>query len=87
MQQVVGTKAETPDSVLLPKGKESALETQVELSEKVEAPVTQGQVVGKIVYRLEGEVVAESEITATENIEKISFFAVLGVLMQQFFSL
>ena len=87
MQQSVGTKATAPENILIAKGKESALETQVELSEKVEAPVTQGQVVGKIVYRLEGEVVAESEITATENIEKVSFFAVLGVLMQQLFSL
>ena len=87
MRQSVGTKTTAPENILIAKGKESSLEPQVELSEKVEAPVTQGQVVGKIIYRLEGEVVAESEITATENIEKVSFFAVLGVLMQQLFSL
>ena len=85
MQALVGTKATTPKSVLIPKGKETALETKVELSESVEAPVEQGQVVGKITYTLEGETLVECEITATEPVERISLFAVLGVLMRQLF--
>ena len=40
------------------KGKESAIKSEVELSEGVQAPVEQGQLLGKVKYELDGEVIA-----------------------------
>lgn len=83
MQQTVDTHASVVGTVLIPKGKESAIESAVELAESVEAPVEEGQVLGKITYRLEGETLAEFNITAAATVERISFFSALGVLLRQ----
>lgn len=60
----------------------SAIEKTAEL-QKVEAPVKKGAVIGKVTYKLSGETIGEVDITAKENVEKITFLtAFLDVLEQ-----
>ena len=83
MQSQVAVESAASGSVLLTKGREKDLKTEVKLSESVEAPVAKGQQLGKIVYTLDGEVLTEYPITAAGDVEQISFFSALGILARE----
>jgi D-alanyl-D-alanine carboxypeptidase (penicillin-binding protein 5/6) len=70
--------------ILVPKGRENEIKSEVEICEQIEAPVFLGQNLGKIVYKLDSEVICECPVTAAENVEKIGFGAVLSVLWGAF---
>ncbi len=57
---------------------------RTELPESVKAPVSAGDTVGKMIYELNGEVIAEHPITAAEAVERMEFFDVLRALFQDF---
>lgn len=71
---------EEPETYLLPKGQETAIEQKVTLSEKLEAPVEAGQVVGKVTVFLNGGEIGGYNIIAKESVEKMSFLAALKIL-------
>ena len=83
MQSQVAVESAASGSVLLTKGREKDLKTEVKLSESVEAPVAKGQQLGKIVYTLDGEVLTEYPITAAGDVEQISFFSAFGILARE----
>ena len=60
--------------MLLPKGKNTKVTAEQILYENIEAPVNQGDAIGVTRYHLENEILAEIPITATEKVDKISFF-------------
>lgn len=60
----------------------SAIEKKTELK-KVKAPVKKGEVIGKVVYSLNGEDIGEVSITAKNSVKKMTFLtAFLDVLEQ-----
>ena len=60
----------------------SAIEKKAELK-KVKAPVKKGEVIGKVVYSLNGEDIGEVSITAKNSVKKMTFLtAFLDVLEQ-----
>ena len=59
---------------VLPKNRVSSVEQVVELPKKLSAPISRGDVVGKIIFKVGGTSIGECEIRAIENIPKISFF-------------
>lgn len=83
MQSLAATESAASGSVLLTKGREKDLKTEIQLAESVEAPVVKGQQLGKIVYTLDGEVLTEYPITSSVDIEPISFFSALGILAKE----
>lgn len=70
-----------PDNLLIPKGAEEKLEQSVTLQESVEAPVEQGQELGKVVITLEGEEVGSYPLTAKYTVERMTF----GKAMERLF--
>lgn len=62
------------NSFLIPKGKEDELLTEISLADAVEAPVNEGQVVGKIVISLEEEPIAEVDIVTTAAVKRMNFW-------------
>ncbi len=61
--------------ITIPKGKSSELKARYELDNKVlEAPLTQGQIVGKVVYQLDGKDVASSPLQALKSVEEAGIF-------------
>lgn len=59
----------------LPKGKAAELKARYELSSKnLEAPLTKGQVVGKVVYQLDGKDIAAHDLQVLQNVEEASIF-------------
>ncbi len=70
----VDTVLEKPSPVLVNKGSQDDIELKITLAESVTAPVTAGQILGKITYLSKGEVVGESKILAKTSVELLTFW-------------
>lgn len=64
-----------------------AIEPSVVLQEGITAPVSRGDVLGKVVYSSGGEALAEVEITAMEDVEAITFGSAFRYLLRGFFAM
>lgn len=74
-----------PFSLLLEKGKEKLVETAYEYSDKVPAPVSKGDKLGEVVYTVNGEEIGRQDITASADVDKISFDGIFYRVVQKFF--
>ena len=70
--------------ILINKGNNSKIQSKMELCEFVEAPIKAGDIVGKIIYTIDDECIGESDIYASEDIEKISFWQYMGNIIKKF---
>ncbi len=61
-------------TALLPKGKNKNVQVEFLIDSDIPAPISIGERVGTVRYLLDGEVLYETDITAAEDVEKISFF-------------
>lgn len=80
MKDTVETAVSQEGSILVPKGKAKDVEYKVTMQENVTAPVTKGQIIGKITYTLSGEVVREYNICAKSDVEPITFQSAFHLL-------
>lgn len=71
---------EDSKTYVLPKGQENLIEQTVTLSEELEAPVEQGQVIGKVTVLLNGGEIGEYNIVAKEAVEKMNLIVALKIL-------
>ena len=69
---VVSTK-----TVTLKKEDRQKLETQVELAKDVEAPVSENQILGKMIFKVGDETVCEYKLVAKDAVEKIDIVYIL----------
>ncbi len=71
-------------SAVVDRAKKGAVEVAVELPEAIDAPVVQGDEVGKILYTLDGEELGSVPITAGESVPRVGFWGIfvrlLGVM-------
>lgn len=58
---------------LVNKGIKSSIKTEIIISEKLEAPVEKGNVVGEIVYKCNNEILGKSEIITAECSDRMTF--------------
>lgn len=58
----------------LPKGDVKNLQAEVQYNDDLVAPISEQQVVGKVLYKVEGKVVNEAELVALESVEEGSLF-------------
>lgn len=58
----------------LPKGDVNKLKAEVEYNGDLLAPIAQDQVVGTLLYKLDGKVVKETELVALEPVEEGGIF-------------
>lgn len=68
-------------SEVVDKSNSGKIESFTELPENLEAPVKKGDVIGKIIYKINGEHIGESQILANETVEKIDFWGVFGNIL------
>ena len=70
--------------VVTPRGKYDSIEASAEISEAVEAPVSRGQTIGKLVLKLDGQVITSRPLVATNAVAKGSIFmrAIDGIMMR-----
>ena len=67
--------------ILVLKGQENKITREISVSPELSAPVDAGQKVGKITYTLDGKVICEKDITASENIGRVGFMDILLQLL------
>ncbi|EER46258.1 serine hydrolase [Actinobacillus minor] len=61
--------------ITIPKGKSADLKARYELDTKsLEAPLAKGQVVGKVIYQLDGKDVASSPLQALQEVQEAGLF-------------
>lgn len=72
MESAVAVEAEEPAGMVVPKGREGELVCETVLDEKLIAPVEAGQTVGKIVYSLDGETLAEVPVCAAGSVAELT---------------
>lgn len=84
-KDVVSIAAEGSLTLVMKKGKTSALTTEVLLEESLQAPVAVGQVVGSVRFLNGGEEVLSVPVVATEAVEKAGFFDHFGDMLEELF--
>lgn len=83
----VAVAADEDISCVIPKGRAGDVTYLYDLPESVEAPVAKGGRVGKIIVLLDNETLFLREITAVENVERLTFWHCLAQLFKEFFSI
>ncbi len=71
-------------TALINKESASNITSEIQMNEYVTAPVKKGDIVGKIIYKLNDDVIGENPIYCAENIDKISFFEYFGLAIKKF---
>lgn len=87
VSQSVGVVPNPPAGVLVEKGTEKSLESEVELMESVQAPVQQGQQLGTVTLTLSGETVCTYPILAETSVEKMTIWTAMGFFFRQLIQL
>ena len=72
-------------STLINKGTESKIEKEIVLDNYLIAPIKKNETVGKIVYKLNGEIIGESNIISCQTVEKLSFLGYVLKIFKNFF--
>ena len=71
-------------AILVPKGKASKVTVEAELPESISAPIAEGDTVGKLVFKLDGDTVGELNITSSESATRIKFGELFFIMLQRF---
>lgn len=86
MESKVLVKCDINGKFLMEKGAEESIVSETKIKEEVEAPVKKGQELGRIVYKINDEVLGEYPIVAVDDIEKINFKGVFSKLFESLIS-
>lgn len=87
MEKLVFTKTNVNKCLLVKKGEEKKVTSEIIYDEEIKAPINEGMQVGMLSFKIGDEVIAEYPITAVNGIEEINFKAVLHVIIECFFKL
>lgn len=78
---------ETSPSFLIKKGEESNITYEINLNETVQAPVTEGQLLGTIKYSLNNSELGTVNLVAENSVEKINLLTMTKSILNDWFSL
>ena len=83
----VNLLVEKAPSLLVEKGQEDQIKVQVTLAEQAIAPVAAGQVIGKVSYLLNEQVVGESRVLAADPVARRTYGFSLGQMLKSIFEI
>ena len=69
--------------ITVAKGKSGDISWEITLPEEIPAPVSQGEELGSVDFVLDGDILLSVPVTASEEIEKMSFFNAFFMLFQE----
>ncbi len=75
------------NGIVIKKGSQSKLSQELIIQDDIQAPVSQSQIVGKVIVSLDGKVLYEIEVKTKENVEKINIFSAFLKLINKIFNL
>lgn len=73
--------------ILIKKGDEKNIIEQVNINDKIQAPINKGDIVGEISYKLNGEEVGKINVVAKEGIDKINIVNMTKSIYYEWFNL
>lgn len=82
VEETVKPKINEPEKVTLKKGSKDKISTEIILSTDVQAPVEKGQSLGKVIYKLNNETIAQTDLYSEIQVEKITFADVLKFMLK-----
>ena len=74
-------------SCVLDKSKIKSVEKQVEINDSLDAPITIGDEIGRVLFYLDGECIGSVPICSMNNIEKISLGKILWEIINKIASI
>jgi D-alanyl-D-alanine carboxypeptidase (penicillin-binding protein 5/6) len=87
VDEEIAVTYDAPGNFVVNKAAKDAITQEVTLAEDVEAPVLEGQVLGKVEVLVEGAVVATYDLKAAEAMDRITVFRAFGKLIEALFRL
>ena len=79
--------AEKDCGTLITKGNDFNIEQSIELSDSIKAPIKKGDVIGKIKYSYNGEIVDECDLTASDDVAKMNIISMEQYVLDRWFTL
>lgn len=73
----------SPFSAVIDKTMQSKVELEYDIPEKIVAPIAAGECVGKIIYKIGGEQIGESDIYVKDEVKAIKFSELLGRILKR----
>lgn len=70
---------------LLNKGDNNKIEKEIVLEEFISAPIKKNEEIGKIIYKIDGEIIGESLIISQETVNRITFIEYLLKILKNIF--
>lgn len=86
VSQEINAVYETSPSFLIKKGEESGITYEINLNESIQAPVTQGQLLGTIKYSLNGSQLGSVNLIAESSCEKINLLVMTKDVLFKWFT-
>jgi D-alanyl-D-alanine carboxypeptidase (penicillin-binding protein 5/6) len=83
----VDVSLENNCSVLIEKGREKEVSQAIEINENIKAPVSKGEILGKVTYTLDGEVISSTNLVATNDVKQVTIFSMSGKVLGKWFNL
>lgn len=87
VSQEVNAVYETSPSFLIKKGEESSITYEISLKDSIQAPITQGQLLGTIKYSLNDTELETISLVAENSVEKIGLFSMIKTVFNDWFNL
>ncbi len=70
-------------SCILSKGEAGRIKSEISLPEALEAPVKKGDVIGQVIYKSGDKEIGRSDISATEDSQKLTYSTMLWLFLQK----
>ena len=83
----VDAASENDVGVIIAKGNDINIEQTISMPNVINAPITTGQVIGKVAYNLNDETIAECNLISNETIEKINVFSMNKSVLENWLTL
>lgn len=87
IESAVNGILENDCGVLIQKGQDKNIEQTIELPDVIQAPIAEGQIMGTVIYTLNGEEVGKVNIIAENSVAKNSAFNMIESIYAKWFSL
>lgn len=87
IKEEVPIKSDVSSKVVIDKGSNAEIKTQINLPESIDAPIAKNRKIGTLKYSIDGKEVYSCDITATEDVAKSTFSEVFTMLFNSLISL
>ena len=83
----INAVAESHCGAILSKGQDMNIEQNISIPDNISAPISKGDIIGKITYTLNDATISECNLVSSENVDKINFFSMNKFILDNWLKL